>query len=85
MLYKPRLDASLGRASDPWKISDAFLASALYLADSGATSKTYNAEWCAAQRYFSGRCSTTYRFYGDSVMSLAQRYERDIQLLEETK
>ncbi len=85
MLYKPRLDTSLGRPADPWNIKDAFLASALYLADSGATTQTYNAEWCAAQKYFSGRCSKTYRFYGDSVMSLAARYEKDIQTLQEAQ
>lgn len=85
MLLKPRLDASLQRSADPWSIKDAFLASAFYLADGGATAQTYNAEWCAAQKYFSGRCSTRYRFYGDSVMSIATRYERDIQLLEEAQ
>ena len=83
MLYKPRLDSMLGRPADPWNITDAFLASALYLADAGAASQTYDTEWCAAQKYFSGRCGTRYRFYGDSVMSLAARYERDIQTLEE--
>ena len=85
MLYKARLDNILGRPVDPWNIKDAFLASALYLADSGATTQTYNAEWCAAQRYFSGRCGTTYRFYGDSVMSLAARYEQDIKTLESAR
>jgi membrane-bound lytic murein transglycosylase B len=83
MLFKPRLDGILGRSADPWNIKDAFLASALYLGDSGAAAQTYDAEWCAAQKYFSGRCSTRYRFYGDSVMNLAARYERDIQTLEE--
>ena len=82
MLFKPRLDGILAKPADPWNIKDAFLASALYLGDSGATTKTYNAEWCAAQKYFSGRCSTSYRFYGDSVMNLAARYEKDIQTLE---
>ncbi|HZX50319.1 MAG TPA: lytic murein transglycosylase [Candidatus Paceibacterota bacterium] len=83
MGYKKRLDAILARPADPWNIRDAFLASGLYLGDSGATDHSYNAEWCAAQRYFSGRCSTSYRFYGDSVMSLAARYEKDIQTLDE--
>ena len=82
MLYKGRLDGIVGKTADPWNIRDAFLASALYLADSGASTQSYNAEWCAAQRYFSGRCSTRYRFYGDSVMSLAARYEQDIKMLE---
>jgi len=83
MLYKARLDSILGRPADPWNIRDAFLASALYLADAGAATQTYDSEWCAAQKYFSGRCGTRYRFYGDSVMALAARYERDIQTLEE--
>ena len=85
MLYKGRLDSMLGKPADPWNIKDAFLASALYLADSGATTHTYDAEWCAAQRYFSGRCSTRYRFYGDSVLSLAAKYEKDIKTLEEAR
>jgi len=81
--YEVKLASLLGRPGDPWNIKDAFLASALYLADSGATKHTYDAEWCAAQRYFSGRCSTRYRFYGDSVMALATRYEQDIKTLKE--
>ena len=81
--YENKLEGLLGRPGDPWNIKDAFLASALYLADGGATKQTYDAEWCAAQRYFSGRCSTRYRFYGDSVMALAAKYEKDIRTLEE--
>jgi len=80
--YKSRLDTMLGRAGDPWNIRDAFLASALYLGDSGATKQTYEGEWCAAQRYFSGRCSTQYRFYGDSVLSLAAKYQKDIETIQ---
>jgi membrane-bound lytic murein transglycosylase B len=83
--YKPRLDALLGRAGDPWNISDAFLASALYLSDGGAAKQTYDGEWCAVQAYFSGRCTTKYRFYGDSVMSLAAKYQKDIQTLAEAQ
>jgi len=82
--YKPRLDSMLGRPADPWNISDAFLASALYLADGGAAKQTYDAEWCAVQAYFSGRCTTSYRFYGDSVMNLAAKYQKDIDILEGT-
>jgi membrane-bound lytic murein transglycosylase B len=81
ILYKSRLDGMLGKAADPWNIKHAFLASGLLLADGGASSQTYEGEWCAAQRYFSGRCSNRYRFYGDSVLSLAAKYEKDIQTL----
>ncbi len=83
MLYKNRLDALIGRIADPWNVKDAFLAAGVYLADLGADAQTANAEWCAAMKYFSGGCSKRYRFYGDSVMSLAARYELDIQTLEE--
>jgi len=81
--YKPELDKMLGRPGDPWNIKHAFLASALFLRDGGAAKQTYDAEWCAAQIYFSGRCSTRYRFYADSVMALAARYEKDIQTLKD--
>jgi len=81
--YSSKLAGLLGRPGDPWNIKDAFLASALYLADGGAAKQTYDAEWCAAQRYFSGRCTTRYRFYADSVMALAARYEKDIQTLKD--
>ena len=81
-LYRSRLEALKGSPADPWNIKDAFLASALYVSDLGASKQTYNAEWCAAISYFSGRCNTKYRFYGDSVMALAARYESDIEAIE---
>ncbi|MDP2735659.1 MAG: lytic murein transglycosylase [bacterium] len=90
-LYEARLQSILGRPGDPWNIKDAFLASALYLADVGATKggtsqKVYEYEWCAAVSYFSGNCSLSnqirYEFYGDSVMAIAARYEQDIKTLK---
>jgi len=33
--------------------------------------------------YFSGSTNTRYRFYGDSVLAIADRYERDISYLKE--
>jgi membrane-bound lytic murein transglycosylase B len=58
MLYRDRIQTLTGEPGDPWDIYDAFLASALYLADSGAKAQTYNAEWKAAMIYFSGSTST---------------------------
>ncbi|MBU1014845.1 lytic murein transglycosylase [Patescibacteria group bacterium] len=81
-LYEARLQSILGRPGDPWNIKDAFLASGLLLADNGATPQTYIAEWQAAMRYFSGSTNPRYRFYGDSVMAIAARYEQDIKALE---
>ncbi len=79
--YRDRLASLLGRPADPWNIRDAFYAAALYLSDYGATAQTYNAEWKAAMIYFSGSTNTRYRFYGDSVMRIAQGYEEDIKAL----
>lgn len=80
--YAPRLQSILGRPGNPWNISDAFLASALYVSDYGATSQTYNGEWKAAMIYFAGTVNTKYRFYGDNVMKIAQGYADDIAAIE---
>ncbi len=80
--YENRISAITGKLSDPWNIKDAFIAAGLYLADYGASAKTENAEWKAAMIYFSGTTNTTYRFYGNSVISLARQYQKDINELE---
>jgi len=80
-MYKDRIKAVTGSA-DPWKIKDAFVATALYVKDKGAASQTYNDEWRAAISYFSGSVNLTYRFYGDSVMNIAKKYEEDIKSIE---
>ncbi|PIS39121.1 MAG: hypothetical protein COT34_00080 [Candidatus Nealsonbacteria bacterium CG08_land_8_20_14_0_20_43_11] len=81
MLYRERVKAITGSA-DPWKIKDAFVAAALYLKDKGAGSQKYNDEWRAAIAYFAGSVNLNYRFYGDSVMSIAKGYEEDIKAIE---
>lgn len=80
--YRDRVKEITGKLADPWNIKDAFLAAALYLADYGATKQTSDAEWKAAMIYFSGSTKTKYRFYGDSVLSIATRYEEDIKAIE---
>ena len=86
MIVKERMAAIKGTMPDPWDIRDAFLASAVYLGELGATNQTYEHEWCAALSYFSGNCSlrnqARYEFYGDSVMAIAARYEREIKTLQ---
>jgi len=84
MIYKDRVSQITGKPADPWNIKDAFIAAALYLADYGATQRTYNGEWRAAMIYFSGTTNTAYRFYGDSVMKITSQYEKDILELEKT-
>lgn len=86
-MFEDRIAELKGSTPDPWNINDAFLASAVYLSDLGATKKTYEYEWCAALSYFSGSCSLAnqirYEFYGDSVMAKAKQYEQDIAALNE--
>lgn len=81
ILYKNRVTAITGKPANPWAIRDAFIAAALLLKDNGALEKDNKAEWRAAMRYFSGGTNTRYRFYGDNVIALAERYEDDIRAL----
>ena len=82
-LYKDRLEEILGYKANPWKVKDAFMAAALYLSDYGAKKQNYTAEWKAAMIYFSGSTSTRYRFYGDSVIALTKKYEKEIEAIEQ--
>lgn len=85
MIYKDKLKAITGKPGDPWNIRDAFLASALYLADYGAAKQNYDAEWKAAMIYFSGTSKRTsyngYGFYGDAVINITKGYVADINSL----
>jgi membrane-bound lytic murein transglycosylase B len=81
-IYKDKIKSITNKPADPWNINDAFLGTALYLADYGAKKQTYDAEWKAAMIYFSGSTNTKYRFYGDSVMKIAAGYEDDIKAIE---
>lgn len=84
MGYRERVSAILGRPADPWLIQDAFIASAVKLADAGAAKKDYNSEWCAALIYYSGRCpgNSINWFYPNNIMERAGEYQRDIDILE---
>lgn len=58
----------------PWDLDDAFAAAAIKLSANGASAKTWDTEWKAAQVYFAGSNwnKPQYSFYGDSVMELSQ-------------
>jgi peptidoglycan hydrolase CwlO-like protein len=85
MRYKDRLYEILGKTPDPWSIKDSFLAAGLLLKDLGASSRSPEAERKAAILYFSGSTNSRYSFYAESVMSIAQKYEQDIAVLEQSK
>jgi peptidoglycan hydrolase CwlO-like protein len=84
LTYKDKIVQITGHnPPNPWDVRDSFTAAALYLANWGATNKTRDAEWRAAMIYFSGSTNTRYRFYGDSVMAIADKYTQDIATLEQ--
>jgi len=76
--YAGKITQITGKASDPWNISDAFIAAALKLTHDGADGST-DGNWAAAMRYFSGSTNLAYRFYGDQVIARAKEYEREIK------
>jgi len=79
--YQAKVSALTGsNPANPWDIRDAFAAAAIKLKAGGADG-TYQGEWNAAMRYFSGSTNTKYRFYGDNVMTLASDYQADIDQL----
>ena len=83
LLYKDKIAKLTGHnPPSPWNIQDAFVACALLLKDNGATKGSWKAEWQAAMKYFCGKVNYRFRFYGDSVMSLAKKYQEEIKILK---
>ncbi len=82
-MYEGRIKAALGvGAADPWNPAHAVMATGLYLADVGAAGGTYIAEHTAAARYYAGgNWATSGQGYGNSVMSKAAAFQRDIDFL----
>ncbi len=85
VLYEARIAKATGHnPPNPWDPYDAFMASAILLMDNGADKKTYSAERLAALRYLAGWTNATkkaYAFYGDDVMELAAKYQKQIDIL----
>lgn len=76
MMFTNRIASALGFSgmANPWNPEHAFMASAIYLTDLGATKGGYTAQSNAACRYYSGSSCSKSRLiasYGSSVMSLA--------------
>lgn len=80
-IFIDRLKDVLGRDPNPWNPEDAFMASAMYLGDLGASGGTYSSEIKAACRYYGTRGSTC--SYGRSVMKLKEGIEADIEYLQQ--
>jgi peptidoglycan hydrolase CwlO-like protein len=81
-LYRAKVSEITGRPANPWSVNDAFLAAGLLLRDNGAAQN----EFRAAMRYFSGGSWTKQEeFYGRSVVSRANEYQKDIEILEQAK
>lgn len=82
LLFEERVASLTGhRPPNPWNVEDAFTASAIFLADSGARSKNQTGESRAARTYLSGRatCRTaSCNSYANTVLSLARSIERVI-------
>lgn len=85
-LYKGKVAQVTGHSPpDPWDPYDAFMAAALYLKDGGAAAGGYTAERKAALRYFAGSnwWKSSYAFYGDDVMDLALKYQKQIDIISQ--
>jgi peptidoglycan hydrolase CwlO-like protein len=78
--YDDKIQAVTGKTANPWAIKDAFLGAALLLKDNGAATSEFN----AAMRYFAGGSWTkAEEFYGRNVVSVANGYQKDIDLLKQ--
>jgi len=86
ILYKDQVGKLTGnKPPNPWDPLDAFTASAILLRDNGADKGGYANERLAALRYFAGWKNATkssYAFYGDEVMGLTAKYQKQIDILE---
>ncbi|MBI2409720.1 hypothetical protein HYV30_01620 [Candidatus Kaiserbacteria bacterium] len=83
---KDRVRKLLGASvpSNPWSAEVAIMATAMLMADNGASAQTPAAERLAALRYFAGWTGArnpAYSFYGDGVMDFAAKFQRDINQL----
>ncbi len=85
ILYEKRVaDATGHNPPNPWDAGDALVAAALYLKDSGAAKQTAAAERTAAICYLAGCANAkkkAYAFYGDDVLALAAKYQKQIDIL----
>lgn len=86
VLYQKRLAGMLGVTTpNPWDGRTAVFATSLLMADNGADTGVRAEERKAALKYFAGGnwYKSSVAFYGDNVMAIADRYQADINILEQ--
>lgn len=86
-LYKDEIAKITGNnPSSPWNNGDAFVATAIYLKNLLNACSNYSGlaqERCAAARYYAGRRWQNYVWtYGARVISQAQSFQKDIEILK---
>ena len=85
VLYKKQITAVTGNnPPNPWNTKDAFAASSLLLKDNGAAKGGRTNEHRAAVCYLAGcgnSSKAAYQFYGNDVMSVADKYDKQIAIL----
>ena len=86
-IYKDKVANITGHnPPSPFSNADAFVATALYLKDLGADKGSIFSERRAAARYYAGGRWRRYLWwYGDAVVDQAQKFEKDINILNSNK
>jgi len=85
VLYKKRIGNATGQnPPNPWDPRTAIFATALLMMDNGADAQTRAAERKAALKYLAGGNwnKPAYAFYGDDVMRLTDKFQKEIDVLE---
>lgn len=84
-MFEPRLKSVLGvEATNPWNAGHAIMATALYLADVGASAGGYTAEHRAAATYYAGSgWATRGQTYATQVLAKATAFQSDIDFLDD--
>ncbi len=81
-LYQSQIASITGHSvPSPWNNLDAFVATALYLKDAGATGSLYNEKVAAAKYYAGGSWQYYINTYGAAVIAKADEFQGDIDVL----